>query len=380
MTAQSAGPKNGITTIIDILRKGNQELFHSNMIAWLLDPRAEHGLGKTCLEEFADKLAARGRTELRDAIRKSLPDSVHTESTSYRSRYDIVIRIGQMLIVIENKTKSVGSRLQFNKYEANSTVLVGLGLCDVSFLEDVASHYPILTYKDILDILTNIPIQRDNDFSVLIKHYRIFLERELSVLDLIADCYANGRLKLHKKIPKILLPVGSYTKNDRRFLNLYLLKKFEEHLSKSRLWHGAKWETDKNMQSGVWLANYEAMPISYSFTPSIECLCRENTGRLWFHIELWDGVFATELDDCVGMLQLRCSTDKNNEDFIKQFKGIYQCGKQEYYSSRIMKGADTFYVVGSNLSKKELVFEQLVKRLTRFARKFGNFGIQGSGG
>ncbi len=30
-------------TIVDILRKGNQELFHSAMVAWLLDPAAEHG-------------------------------------------------------------------------------------------------------------------------------------------------------------------------------------------------------------------------------------------------------------------------------------------------------------------------------------------------
>lgn len=29
-------------TIIDILRKGNQELFHSSMIAWFLDPHGEH--------------------------------------------------------------------------------------------------------------------------------------------------------------------------------------------------------------------------------------------------------------------------------------------------------------------------------------------------
>ncbi len=41
-------------TLIDILRKGNQELFHSSMIAWLLDPLAEHGLGTGFLDAFAE--------------------------------------------------------------------------------------------------------------------------------------------------------------------------------------------------------------------------------------------------------------------------------------------------------------------------------------
>src|SRR4051794_13722152 len=50
----------GSRTIIDILRKGNQELFHSSIIAWLLDPLAEHGLDTGFLNAFAEVVEQRG--------------------------------------------------------------------------------------------------------------------------------------------------------------------------------------------------------------------------------------------------------------------------------------------------------------------------------
>lgn len=360
-------------TIIDILRKGNQELFHSSMIAWLLDPRAEHGLGKVFLEQFADKLVDKGRPELLEIVKTALPDSVRTEATSYKSRYDIVISIGQILIVIENKTKSLGEWPQFRKYEATNPLLVALGLCDVSFSADVASKYPLLTYRDVLGILNNLPKQ-NNDFGVLIDHYRLFLERELSILEFIVDCYAHGNLNCHTRISE-LVKTASYTDNDRRFLNLYFLEKFREHLSNSPLWQEARWSTNKNMQSGVWLANYDAkLPNSYYVNPSIKRFCQEKSAGLWFHIELWNGVFAVGLDDTVGMLQLRCGTKSDKKEFIKEFQGLYKPAEGEYYPSR-MRDAGSFYLVGRNLSKKELVFIQLEKQMICFAERFGSFRV-----
>jgi hypothetical protein len=42
-------------SVIAMLRKGNQELFHPTMVGWLLDPTAEHGYGSGFLDAFADR-------------------------------------------------------------------------------------------------------------------------------------------------------------------------------------------------------------------------------------------------------------------------------------------------------------------------------------
>src|SRR4051812_1478251 len=105
----------GSRTIIDILRKGNQELFHSSIIAWLLDPLAEHGLGRGFLDAFAEVVEQRGNPKMRSALGVSSTLRVSTETTARKSRYDIVLRIGPTTVVIENKTKSLGDEPQFEK-------------------------------------------------------------------------------------------------------------------------------------------------------------------------------------------------------------------------------------------------------------------------
>ena len=39
-------------TIVDILQRGNLELFHSSMVAWLIDRKGEHGKGRSVLEKL----------------------------------------------------------------------------------------------------------------------------------------------------------------------------------------------------------------------------------------------------------------------------------------------------------------------------------------
>jgi hypothetical protein len=101
-------------TIIDVLMHGNKELFHSAMIAWLLDPRAEHGFG----DAFLRGLAACLRDETRARKYLAAPvESVKTEVKEGRHRLDIVITCADGRVIIENKVKSVGSQLQLEKYE-----------------------------------------------------------------------------------------------------------------------------------------------------------------------------------------------------------------------------------------------------------------------
>lgn len=360
-------------TIIDILRKGNLELFHSSIISWLLDPTGEHRLGAGFLKAFAETVAERGSTELNDKLNHALPESITTEATSSKSRYDILIHLDGKTFVIENKTKSIGAWPQFKKYDQSKCTLIALGYSDISFSEEVKSKFPVITYVDILKILNALTLDGNDDFRIFIKHYRSFLDRELSVFDLIKACYIDNKITLHSKINELISEAKSYNINDLRFFNLYYLEKFKDYLQTQPDFVGSKWRSSKDEISGVWLANFNGLPERYHLLPEVQELCQKLNARLWFHLELRNGLFANQLDDLAGVIQLRCESDSSNKEFLHEFKNIYQIQEGEIYSSRANEKAKTFYLVSKEFKKKHLLFSNLLGIVQGFMNRFGNF-------
>lgn len=209
-------------TMIDILKKGNQELFHSSIIAWLLDPNAEHNLHRQFFDRFAQKLAniKNGTSVLKNTTNIN---SINTEmkSKKEKGRYDIELNLDNIKVIIENKTKSIGGKHDLDRYK-KSDIKIALGLCDMSFSEDVYHNYPVLTYKDILDILNNLTINPTNDYHILIKHYQQYLERELRLFDVIDDCFGSANINNHNMIGKLFDRVLYHRNdNDSRFIQLF---------------------------------------------------------------------------------------------------------------------------------------------------------------
>lgn len=370
-------------TIVDLLRRGNQELFHSAMIAWLLDPNAEHGLGNAFLKLFADKLAEKGCIDLKEMVSASASSSVtvRTETRSSRSRYDIELTLEDKLVVIENKTKSFGDDAQFSAYEENipRPILIPLGLCDVSFNRSTRERYKVLTYKDVLFCLSGLLVP-STDFGVLIRHYRQFLERELRALDLVLICYGPGGDSDSSGVVVNAIEQSACTDNDWRFLNLYYLAKFQEYLSSFPEWRDAQWFADKNMQSGVWLANNkDTFSKCYTFAPWIEELCLNLCGKnakdiLWFHVEIYTGALKVGIGAKIGVVQLRCEkTVIGNREFLAGFREIHNLKTGEQYAQKLKNDAGTFLLVQEDLLKPEMCFDRLASKLTGFARGFGNF-------
>lgn len=343
------------------------------MIAWLMNPEAEHRIKYGFIRAFAEKLAAKNHEELLNVINNHSITSITTETAAYKSRYDITIDINGNRFIIENKTKSIGASLQLDKYKSKDLFPIALGLTDISFSSDVMAKYPHLEYKDILDILKKIPICKDSVFEILIEQYRLFLERELKILDLAESCFLAGNLSLHQEINKLALVDSSYTNNDKRFLNLYYLEKFKRVIVRRSLWNQSIWNTDKNMQSGVWLANYKRLGEGYSFNSKIEEFCKQKSVKLWFHIELGDGILSTRLEDVSGKLQLKCHSEISNKATLDEFKEVYKSNTGEYYASRVREQSDTFYLIGKNLAKRDLSFDRLEQQLQFFAERFGKF-------
>ena len=88
----------------------------SAIIAWLLNPHMEHGLGYEFIRRFIEKLAEQNpqltslRTQLVNRLRMSSEDTdvlcdleVHVQSGKYEAFIDVVLEIGDTIIAIENK-------------------------------------------------------------------------------------------------------------------------------------------------------------------------------------------------------------------------------------------------------------------------------------
>ena len=58
-------------TIVDILKRGNLELFHSSMVAWLIDSKGEHGKGTSVLAKLAETLSPKRKRMASTSIRRS---------------------------------------------------------------------------------------------------------------------------------------------------------------------------------------------------------------------------------------------------------------------------------------------------------------------
>jgi hypothetical protein len=102
--------------VIDIFARGNQELFHSAFLAWLLDRHENHGFGNSFCSRIIGLLRGNSGHD---------PDKEYVVATEYRSgrsRFDIILRPKDPAsavkgLVLENKIKSFGNHLQLDKYK-----------------------------------------------------------------------------------------------------------------------------------------------------------------------------------------------------------------------------------------------------------------------
>jgi hypothetical protein len=88
--------RTGPSDTLGVLGRDRDELSHSRMLGWLLDPLGQHGLGSTFLAAFAGALC-------QPLIGSCERAAVYLEMSRGESRADIVIQLPQDTIVIENK-------------------------------------------------------------------------------------------------------------------------------------------------------------------------------------------------------------------------------------------------------------------------------------
>jgi len=220
----------------------DNELVHSNVLAWLLDPLESHGLGSQFAEKFLFKVALKTSSfDIAHLDFKNL--QVEKEISSEKSRLDIRIfeSCGKFQCIIENKIWSSEGNDQtmrlyrdFHDETYKEELFVFLTLDKESKPKD--PHFISLNYEEVSPILTELLNTADGDTRFLIKHYSNTLER------LIMSEKFEGfseRTQLYYRYYKQIDEVKKAFDKDRKLL----LTNLEEAIRKSSWWN-KNWGTE----------------------------------------------------------------------------------------------------------------------------------------
>ena len=193
--------------IFQVLKIARAEIRHSNMLAWLLDPNENHGLGSRFLRAFITDLSVSHSYEYADDVYDAIvsPEKALdllmadlTDSRVFRewNNIDVVIMLPKdYVIAIENKVDAAegkaNGRSQLEKYQE---ILTNHGFQDNKIIKIFLSpnarkpsssndDWKVYTYKDVLSVLENVNNSQhkfgSNEVNVLIGNYIDILKNEI---------------------------------------------------------------------------------------------------------------------------------------------------------------------------------------------------------
>ena len=216
--------------LISVFARGNQELFHSAFLAWLLRPTAPHGLGDAFLSAVLSRLPPSY------AINAAGEYEVRTEFREGRSRFDIVVRPTDAAsaskgIVFENKAKSFGNHLQLDGYKDRGYDVAVFALLPETLDTDTKARYPVIEYKTVREILCSFSLDTDSHYHFLVAQYSDFLEGALRTFDLFRGL-ADGTLEPRVFLEQLATAVSGFdfSDNDVRTFDYFYYHNFAEYL------------------------------------------------------------------------------------------------------------------------------------------------------
>lgn len=358
-------------TIVDILKKGNVEMFHSAILAWLLDYRGEHGLDRQFLDAFADACSEKGFSGLENALKESLPAHVKTETTGRTGRTDIELqfRTGARFVV-ENKTKSVASAEQFERYARDGCSVIALGYADVCFPEAVRRSCPVISYRDVYSILRGLN-PREDSFGYLVRDYTTYLERETEILTRIQDraiSESGAEWTPLFSTDEHELYDGLHTQNDRRLLQLFFLAGFSRFVAKQRFLNlrAEDWRLNKDQQGGPWLAS----PLDNSkaqCSRDLAAIIGRHPSVFWLHLQLGNALFSDSAQTPAGEIQLRTGIESGRDETLDALRQDFsEAFSPEPGERRARQGT----LLALPIFESDMTYPRLFAKCQAFARRF----------
>lgn len=194
--------------LFEILGAVNNELRHSNILAWLLNPDESHGLGESFLKRFLREIAIDDKANLEQYEIESL-DFSDVEVRREWNKIDILVLFPNTVIAVENKIWSKETGDQLTRYKSivderfgdlDKQVFVYLTpFGEVSVYEN--DVYVQMSYSSIVEILERILLIHNDSISVrtktLLDDYLITLKRYIMeddrTIELAQSLYMNHK-------------------------------------------------------------------------------------------------------------------------------------------------------------------------------------------
>jgi hypothetical protein len=365
--------------LISVLARGNQELFHSAFLAWLLKPTSAHGLGT----RFARAVLECLPTSYSDAI--SGEYEVRTEFREGHSRFDILVRpvkpaVGTKGIVFENKVKSFGTHLQLDAYKEQGYNVAVFALLPETLDPDTRARYPIIEYKTLRELISSMPLDSQNGYHFFVVQYVEFLDHALYAFDLIRR-FACGALEAPVFLQKIadVVEGADFSDNDVRTFSYFYYHNLAEYLRKQApdLWFGdagkqekeaeaqrvnTRWLFEKNMPGPPFMEAILHRPFDphsrWTMHPAFAPLYEQRQFQVAPRLEVWlDLKRIAEAQDPhreVGQIMLGTWSDDLRgmlRDMEPYKSNLKRCGPRNFHREMIQL--------------QELPFDRLAERLRR---------------
>lgn len=343
----------------------NNELVHSNFLAWLLDPLESHRLGSRFVEEFLRRVAA--RTGYLDSSSLDFSNlKVDREITGDESRLDIRIwdPRGSFQCVIENKILSGEGADQTDRLyrtfhgKSSQELYVFLSLDETTKPKN--GIFKSLPYKEVLPILQSLlQDSLDVDTRFLIRNYVNTLER------LVVSENFEGfseRTKLYYKYQKCIDDVRKAFDQDRKLI----LKTLEDGIKQRPWWNSDLW--DMLVTGGsvcIWKKTW------YKNDDGIYLLAEASTGRPAYHLFVFGepSQFSEKFAPVFKRLLDQEHPEKVPGGFSKTFaRGVTRFIQKDVQLS--LAGKDQPQELLKNLDEMLQIFEKTIdKSIAEFRKK-----------
>ena len=204
--------REGEVDLFDALGLDGSEAFHSNFLAWLLNPKGSHGLGISFLRGFLAKSKASNAIRSADLPSTTIGRERHVARDEGRGRLDIRIlnESANFLCAVENKVWSgeSGDQLAWyrsvleDQYQGHRVHLVFLTRWgEKPDNPGERGHWNLLSYSDLLrlveETIETVKGTANEDVLVFLRQYVTTLRRNL-VPEVSNDVHALAR-RIYRK-------------------------------------------------------------------------------------------------------------------------------------------------------------------------------------
>jgi hypothetical protein len=270
----------------NVLKIGHFEIRHSNVLAWLLDPKETHNLNDKILKKLLSNVVLLNEDVIPDGLRlKDIQLSSFEDAIIYRERDNIDILVvserNKLILLIENKIYSRESKNQLNKYidnidpeyETNNMIILPVYLTLDGDTPKGSERFCIFSHEQVYDIIKfTIELYSDNMSRQVLDFIKYYLKllKELTLMDEKVVEYCKEIYKNHSKAIDMINTVINSN-------NTTLFQAADEFFSNN----SDIFELDRKYSKSVWF-----IPVSLKNIPKMNT--NWNKGypfAIWFRVK-----------------------------------------------------------------------------------------------